>query len=116
MKKLFGDDCESEIVRLIIEGKTNTQIKREVGFRRSSGNVEPYRRALLNGDERITKLADAHAKKALESLGSLTNALGDRAATMPPEAIVQVIGLLLQQLRRAGVRFEVPADSPGSTD
>jgi hypothetical protein len=42
--------------------------------------------------------------------------LQSRLASMPTGELVAVIGGVLDQLRRAGVRFDLPAGSQDSTD
>jgi hypothetical protein len=116
MLKNFCDEDELMIVSLIIQGKKNSEIKRTVGFKSQANKINLYRRALREDHPRIRAIADSVARDQLKLLQACADELSPRLASMPPGEIVGVMGELLQQLRRAGVRFDLPAGSQGSSD
>jgi len=104
------------IVSLIIQGKKNSEIKRAVGFKSQANKVNLYRRALREDHQRIRAIADKVMRDRLELLQVCADELIPRLASMPSGEIVGVMGEILQQLRRAGVRFDLPAGSQDSSD
>jgi len=116
MLKNFCDEDELMIVSLIIQGKKNSEIKRAVGFKSQANKVNLYRRALREDHQRIRAIADKVMRDRLELLQVCADELIPRLASMPSGEIVGVMGEILQQLRRAGVRFDLPAGSQDSSD
>ena len=96
-----------------VAGDKPAAIARAIGSRRDKVQTAVKQaRELGDGFE----ILETVARENLQLLQSCADELSRRLASMSTGELIDVMGELLQQLQRAGVRFDLPAGSQDSSD
>jgi len=96
-----------------VAGEKPAAIARAIGSRRDKvKSAVKQARELGDGFE----VLEAVARENLQLLQSCADELTPRLASISTGELIDVMGELLQQLRRAGVRLDLPVGSQDSTD
>lgn len=112
---VFGPEKTEIIIRGHLKGRTVRSIAKEVGTSQAKVNLCIAR--AKSGEDWAGHAALAQVTDELvETLTRASGELHGRVASMSAGELVAVIGGVLDQLRRAGVRFDLPAGSQDSTD
>jgi len=113
VSKLFGAEKTERILRMHVAGEKPAAIARAIGSRRDKvKSAVKQARELGDGFE----VLEAVARENLQLLQSCADELTPRLASISTGELIDVMGELLQQLRRAGVRLDLPVGSQDSTD
>jgi len=94
-QRTFGTDKESEIVRLILEGRTDTQIREDMQLRRASRYIKAIRIGLMDElNPRLLSIARAHVHAKLLAMGAIGDELRHRIPTMGTHELATMLGTI----------------------